>query len=345
MYSKYIKSHLVAISVVTLGISAPTDSSSAKELTMSVWVPRTHAINTKMLTPWAAQVKEATSGRVSIRTLPKKVAGSKQHFNAIRDGLADVTFIVHGYTPGRFVLTKGVELPFLADDGVSLSVAYWRMHNRMLAAKDEHKGVKLLSLFTQGPGAIFSATKPIDTPASLKGMKIRVGGAARDVTKAIGAVPVSKPVSQLYELMSKGVTDGVIVPKETVVSFKIDKVIKWGVIVPGGVYRAGFALIMNNGKFDGLSATDRQAVSKVSGEAFARLSGLAWDAADSYGEKKMREAGIKLSTASPAMTAAIKQRTSGMEGAWIASAKKKGIDGAAFLAALRAEVKKVAGGS
>lgn len=311
---------------------------------MSVWVPRTHSVNTKMLQPWAAQVKEATGGRVSIRTLPKKVAGSKQHFNAIRDGLADVTIIVHGYTPGRFVLTKGVELPFLADDGTSLSVAYWRMHNRMLAAKGEHKGVKLLSVTTQGPGAIFSATKPIDTVAALKGMKIRVGGAARDVTKAIGAVPVSKPVSQLYELMSKGVTDGVIVPKETVVSFKIDKVIRHGIIVPGGVYRAGFGLIMNNGKFDGLSTADRKAITKVSGEAWARLAGTAWDTADKYGVKKMKEAGINLKTASPAMTAEIKKRTSGMEAAWIASAKKKGIDGAAFLAALRAEVKKVSGG-
>ena len=58
-------------------------------------------------------------------------------------------------------------------------------------------------------------------------------------------------------------------------------------------------------------------------------------------DKKMREAGVNLKVASPAMVAEIKQRTSGLEGAWVAAAKKKGVDGAAFLAALRAEVKKV----
>ncbi len=137
--------------------------------------------------------------------LPKAVVGPPQTFDAVRDGLADISFIVPGYTPGRFVLTDAIEFPFLGETSEATSVAYQRVHDRMLAKFDEHKGVKVLAVFTHGPGQIFNTKRAIASLKDLEGMKIRVGGGmVNDVAKVLGTVPMLKPAPESYELLSQG---------------------------------------------------------------------------------------------------------------------------------------------
>ena len=85
---------------------------------------------------------------------------------------------------------------------------------------------------------------------------------------------------------------------------------------------------------------DQAAINKLSGEALSRRAGKAWDAADARGEKAMRDAGIPIVMASPQFVAELKARLTPLESAWNDKAKAKGLDGAAALAALRAEIAK-----
>jgi len=142
-----------------LALAAPSQAQTT--LNFSIWVPPTHPIYAGMVGPWAEQVAKATDGRVKINILPKPLGGPPQHFDLARDGVADVMYTVHGYTPGRFVLTKVVELPFLGDNAEAMSVAYWRVHEKYFAKANEHQGVKVLGVFTHGPGLIFTANKPV----------------------------------------------------------------------------------------------------------------------------------------------------------------------------------------
>ena len=126
-----------------------------------------------------------------------------------------VSFIVPGYTPGRFVLTDAIEFPFQGEASEATSVAYQRVHDRMLAKYDEHKGVKVLGVFTHGPGQIFNTKRAVTSLKDLEGMKIRVGGGmVNEVAKALGTVPMLKPAPESYELLAQGVADGVFFPKE-----------------------------------------------------------------------------------------------------------------------------------
>jgi TRAP-type C4-dicarboxylate transport system substrate-binding protein len=211
----------------------------------------------------------------------------------------------------------------------------------MLAKFDEHKGVHLVAVFTHGPGQIFNTKRAIVSLKDLDGLKIRVGGGlVNDVAKAIGTVPMLKPAPESYELLSQGVADGVFFPKEAVVSFKLVPLIKHATFVPGGLYNVGFAMVMNEGKWKQMSEADKAAINKLSGEALARRAGKSWDAVDKIGEKGMRDANIPIVTASPQFVAEIKGRTQGLEQAWIDKVKAKGLDGAAALAAVRAEIAK-----
>jgi TRAP-type transport system periplasmic protein len=321
-------------------LAMPITAANAQlTLNVSSWVPHSHPLVADVTMPFCKDVEAATQGRVKCNLLPKAVVAPPQTFDAVRDGLADISFIVPGYTPGRFTLTDAVEFPFLADTSEAVSVAYQRIHDKMLAKYGEHKGVHVLGVFTHGPGQIFNTRRAVTSLKDLEGMKIRVGGGlVNDVAKALGTIPMLKPAPESYELLSQGVADGVFFPKEAPVAFKLVPLIKHVTYVPGGLYNVSFALIMNEAKWKQISAADQAAINKLSGEALARRAGKAWDAADARGEKTMRDAKIPIVTADAKFVAEIRSRTAGLEQAWIEKVKAKGADGAAILKAVRGEL-------
>ena len=314
-------------------------------LTTSSWVPPSHPLTVNILTAWTKEVEAATQGRVKFNLLPKAPVAAPQTFDAVKDGVIDAGFTVHGYTPGRFALTKMTEFGFLGDSAESISVAYQRMHDRHLARLDEHKGVKVIAVFSHGPGHMFSAKGPISSLADLANMKVRVGGGVvNDYTKALGASPLLKPAGESFQMLQSGVADGIFFPAESISGFKLTTLIKHATLVPGGMYNVSFVMMMNEGRYNALAKADRDAIDKLSGEHFARLAGKAWDAADAAGIEAQKAAGISVKTASPAFVAEIKTRVDPVEQAWYAEIKPKGLDGAALMKEFRAEIAKVAAG-
>ena len=328
---------------LALALFAPATAATAQTVTLNVssWVPPSHLITADVLVPLCKDMESATQGRVKCNMLPKAVVAPPQTFDAVRDGLADLSFSAHGYTPGRFVATDIAEFPFLGDTSESISVAYQRIHDRMLTKLDEHKGLHLMGVFTHGPGQIFNTKRAVNSLKDLDGMKIRVGGGlVVDIANALGTVPMLKPAPESYELLSQGVADGVFFPKEAAMSFKLVPLLKHATYVPGGLYNVTFGMVMNPAKWKKISVEDQAAINKLSGEALARRAGKAWDATDVRGEKALRDAGVPIVTASPEFVAEIRSRTTKLEQAWAEKAKAKGLDGTAALAALRAEIVK-----
>lgn len=331
---------MIGAGVLAAGIAMSAGSASAQvTLNASGWVPASHPLVNDMMMPFCRDVEKDTNGRVKCNLLPKAVVAPPQTFDAVRDGLADISFTVHGYTPGRFPLSEVAEFPFLGDTSEAVSVAYQRLYDRELKKFDEHKGVHTLGVFTHGPGQIFNTKRAITSLKDLEGMKIRVGGGVvNDVAKALGTVPMLKPAPESYELLSQGVADGLFFPKESPLSFKLVPIIKHVTYIPGGLYNVSFMMMMNPGKLARVSADDRKVIDKYSGEHLARRAGKAWDAMDVKSAAAVAAAKIPVVNASPAFVAEIKGKTSGLEKAWIDKVKAKGADGAALLTALRKEI-------
>jgi TRAP-type C4-dicarboxylate transport system substrate-binding protein len=324
------------------GIIAWTPVQAQTTLTISSWLPPSHIITKDMLMGWAKEVETATQGRVKFKLLPKAVASPPGTFDAVRDGLADVSISVHGYTPGRFPMTKMAEFPFLGDSAEAISVAYYRTYMKHMAKFDEHKGLVLLGLMTHGPGQIYMTKQPITKLADIANQKIRVGGGlVVDITKAIGGVPLLKPASETYEILKSGIADGIFFPKDSVPAFKLVPLINHMTVIPGGLYNVSFGLWMNEAKFKGLSKADQDAIMKVSGEHYARMAGKVWDREDDAGLKAMQADKVIVRNASPELVAEIKAKTDSLEKAWYNEAKAKGVDGAAVMAEFRAEIQKL----
>lgn len=336
----------VAATAVGAVVAAGPVAAQTITLTGSTWVSPTHLLTQDVMGGWGREVEKASGGRIKLNMLPKAVAAAPGTFDAVRDGLADVSYTVHGYTPGRFVLSKVAEFPSLGNSSEITSVAYNRIYDRHLAKANEHKGVKVLAVFTHGPGQIYNVKKPITKVEELEGMKFRVGGGVvNDIAKALGMNALLKPAPESYEILSTGVADGTLFPAESIASFKLEKIIKYVTLVPGGLYNTSFVMMMNEDRWNKLSKQDQDIVMSVSGERLARLAGKAWDTRDAFGVDVMKQNGIQTTIATSEFVGAVGKKTGGIEKAWYDEAKKKGVDGAKVLAEFRDEIRKVSQGN
>lgn len=327
----------VSASIVSIGLSAQALAQETV-LRMSNWLPPSHPIVKDMMIPWAEQVEEATDGRVEVQILDAPLGPPPAHFDLAANGAADITYGVHGYTPGRFTLTEIAELPFLADSAESLSVAFWRLYESELAAADEHKGTKVLGVFTHGPGLLFTKGKPVTPLSSLSGAKVRVAGNITNrLAEAMDMVSIQAPSPQSYEILSGGVADGIFFPVESVPFFKLDSLLDTALRAPGGLYNVSFFFVINKAKFDSLPDADKAAIESVSGEAFARMAGKAWDDADAEGMKVIGST-VDFHDATAEEMAELEEDAQPIFDGVAAAYEAKGYDFEAMLAKLKAEV-------
>jgi len=329
----------------SLGMLAAHSAIAQTTLTMSSWVPPTHHLTKVVLQGWANEVEKATAGRVKFQMLPKAPAAPPGTFDAVKDDLVDLSYVTASYTPARHIVTKLGELPGAGDTALINSVAYSRIYWKYLDKVGEYKGVKLIGVFTHGPGQMFNTKRPIRSVADIQGLKIRTGGGvADDMAKALGASAFVKPAPESYELLSSGVADGVFFPLESIVSFKLDSVIKYATLFPGGFYSSSFGFFMNEDKWNKLPKQDQAIINKLGYEHLARLAGNSWDAADKLGMQGMQKAGVQIERASPQLQKEIDERAGPVVQAWIKDVSAKGVDGAMVYKAFHEELKRVAAG-
>jgi TRAP-type transport system periplasmic protein len=311
-------------------------------LTASSWLPPSHILS-ETQKEWCTQLEQKAAGKAKCNILPRGVSAPPGTLDAVRNGLADLSYTVHGYTPGRFVTTQMAEFPFLGDASEATSVAFQRLYQKYPAFADEHKGVKVLAVFTHGPGIVFNTKRPITKIDDLSGLKFRVGGGmVNEISKALGMNVTLKPAPESYELLSTGVMDGTLFPAESIESFKIDKVVKYATTFPGGLYNTSFVFMMNQAKYDALPADVKKVVDELSGEAAARAFGRGWDKVDRRGQAFMQAAGVQFSKADAAFVKAVADKTAPLEDAWAKAAEAKGLkDAKKVLGEYRAEIKKL----
>ncbi|EIE52442.1 putative extracellular solute-binding protein [Citreicella sp. 357] len=329
---------LLTASALTLCLAGAASAQTV--LTVASWLPPSHPLVADLIVPMGEAIAEATGGEVTANILTAPLGPPPAHFDFAVNGVADITFGVQGYNPGRFKTTNIVELPFLGETAEAISVAYWRVFDEMLRDAGEYDRVKVLAVFSHGPGEIFLRDGDVGAPDVLDGVKIRVGGGiVHEVASALGAVPVEGPSSKAYELLSQGVADGIFFPYESVNFFKLIPQLDRAISVPGGLYNTSFYIVMNKAKWDSLTPAQQDAIDSVTGEVLARRAGQMWDAADARGRAAM-EGEIAIHRATETQMRAWEGAVSPLVRAKLDEVGETGIDAQAAYDMLRAEIAK-----
>ncbi len=202
----------------------------AQEITLKVahFLPTSSTTHAKFIVPWCERIRAQSNGRLRCQIFPSMQLGGTppQLFDQARDGIADIVWTLPGYTAGRFPVTEVFELPFIAPNATAASQALWTFYERH--ATKEFEAVKPLALHVHDNGQLHLRDKPIRQLADFRGMKIRAP--TRQTSRLLarlGATPVSMPVPQVADALSKGVIDGAVVPWEVVPSIKVHEMVKY----------------------------------------------------------------------------------------------------------------------
>jgi TRAP-type C4-dicarboxylate transport system substrate-binding protein len=330
-----------AIGLFCAGFFLCAEAAAQTVLTVSSWVAPTQILAVAQK-EWCDLLEKNTGGKMKCNILPRGVANPPGTYDAIKNGLADVSFTAHGYTPGRFVYTQMAEMPFLGNYAEPISVAYTRVAGKHPEFYAEHEGVKVLALFTHGPGGALNTKRPVTKVQDLQGLKWRVaGGMSNEVAKALGMNATLKPGPESYELLSSGIMDGSLFAAEAIDTFKLEKIVKYATLFPGGLFNTSFVFLMNKGRYEKLTADERKAVDAIAGEPAARIFGRHWDRVDRRGLALMQASNIQLTRADAAFVSEVKAKTAPLEQKWVGDAAAKGMkDPAKVLAEFRAEIAK-----
>ena len=191
----------------------------AKELRLAHFSSPKHPMDRLFMRPWTKKIKKMSGGQLTVKVFPggKLGKGPRAQFKRAVDGVADITWGLQGYTSKIFKRTAMVELPGVAKNSNELVRKMWRAYKLMAP---EYKRVKVLALWVGEAPIFMSRKKPIRKLADLKGMKIRTPSANQSRwLKALGATPVSMPITQVYRALETGRVDALLVPPSVIRSF------------------------------------------------------------------------------------------------------------------------------
>jgi TRAP-type transport system periplasmic protein len=283
-------------------------------------------------------IETKTNGRVKVDFFPGgTLTPPHQTYDGVLKEIVDMGESSFAITPGRFPVMEALDLP----SGAKNSVMMTKMANEFYKKfkPKELDAVKVLFLTAPSP-QYFHTKKPVRKLEDLKGMKVRcAGGAVVNLVKALGAVPVVMPATDVYDALSKGVMEGVVVPWAAVGQFKFYEVVNYTTVNhKTSVSSVGY-IVMNKSKWDSL-APDVQKIIEQLGEEYAGKMAVIWDEKD--GESIKASAAYKHQTIdlSDAEEERWAQQAAPLYDAYVKDKAAKGLPAAEAVAFIKDWIKK-----
>ena len=278
--------------LAALALSSAAHAQQKIEMKLAYFVGDQHAMS-QWLIKWSEQLEKGSGGRLIVKRFPSAQMGpTPAHYDFARTGQADVSWFLHGGTPGRFPLTEIINLPFMVG---SSEIGTKVLNDAQLRAKyldAEHKGVHVLMLLTHQPGNIFTTKKAIRGSNDMKGMRLRFASpTVRDFIAGLGATPVGVTPTEILEQLQKGALDGAFIDYGGAgIAFKLGGTAKY--VTEMYSYVTSFGVAMNP-EFHAKLPADLKKLVADSMKGVEKEVGEGWDALDSIGKKLIVDGGAQ----------------------------------------------------
>ena len=249
---------------------------------------------------FAELVDQKTDGRVKITVGESAQFGDDvEALTSMRLGTVAFSANSQGATSGVVPEFGVIGLPFLFQ---TLPQAWEVLDGPVgdkLAEAADAQGLVLLALWDNGIRQVSNNTRPIETPADLKGIKLRTppDPMTVDIFTALGANPTPMAFSELYIALQQGVVDGQENPLMNIYSSKLFEVQKY-ISLTAHKYEST-PLFASKVVFDTFSPEDQEAIRAAAVEAGAFNRELS-QKADAELKVKMEEAGVQFNDVDPA---------------------------------------------
>ena len=293
------------------------------KLRLSVMWPPQHPW-TKTFDAWGKDVEKATNGRVTVTVFAANtLSPPMQVYDNTVKGVVDVGTSLLAYSPGRLPLSEVLQQPLGYKSGLQATKAANAYYKKF--KPKEFDDVHVLFLHGAAPGFIFTKN-PTKSVADLKGLRIKANAENTDIVKNLGGSPVTMPVTETYDALSRGVVDGCLFPLEALQGFKIGEVVKTVLEDYPMSYMTSMYAAMNKAKWNAISAADQKAIEKIN-EEYAEKFGKGWVELDAKAVEFSKSKGvnfIKVSKEDEAFTA---EKMKPILDDYVKMAKSKGLPG------------------
>lgn len=330
----------VALGLTALAMAAGQAVAQEKlEMKLAYYVGDQHAMS-QWLVRWSETLEKRSGGRISVKRFPGATMGpTPGHYDFARTGQADVSWFLHGGTPGRFPLTEIVNLPFLVG---SAEIGTKVLNDAELRSKwldAEHKGTRVLMLFTHQPGGPHMSKKPIRTLDDFKGQRIRFASpTVREFIQALGATPVGVSPTEVAEQLQKGTLDGAFMDYGGVgIAFKLGGIVKYSTDMYSFV--TSFGLVMNEDFWKKLGPEGQRLVMETTTGKEKEI-GEAWDGLDAPGKKAVVDGGGQVIRPAPEEMAKFRKIAADLSEAHVKQLEAKGLTARQVYATMKALAEK-----
>jgi TRAP-type transport system periplasmic protein len=271
----FLTGALASTAVAAAPRSAPAQGT--EELKLSTFVPPSHIIYARVLTPWAQELAQKSNNRLTVRFFPSMQLGGRppELYRQMLQGISDICFTLPGYTSSEFPMMALTELPGMATSAEDGTRKLWSHFDRFLAR--EYQGAKPLMLWNSDTASIMSKSKPVRVLEDLKGMKVRTPSAAQSAQiDALGAIPIDMPAGQIYNALDRGVVDASQIPMSAALDFKLIEVARYFTVnAPLG--RSPFLVAMNRARYDKLAPDLKKLIDDTTGLSLSLKGAQTYD--------------------------------------------------------------------
>jgi TRAP-type C4-dicarboxylate transport system substrate-binding protein len=261
----------VAAALTICSATARADGPSPTLLRFGYPNPPNTEQYTEMIQGWTQKVNKEAGGLFRVQVFAgNTLVDMRSTLDRVEDGVADIAFCVLGPVSSLFPQTQVATLPGVSIDAHNSSRALQRLYDTGIIA-GEWKKVKPLA-FAIYPDLTFHTVRPVKTLADMKGLKISIQDRiAGQTLEALGGVPISIPLDELYEALQHGTVQGATLGWPGVTGYKLTDVVKYHVLEPFGAIEA--AIIMNNATYAKLSPEAKRVIDANSGAFFTNWFG------------------------------------------------------------------------
>jgi TRAP-type C4-dicarboxylate transport system substrate-binding protein len=323
---------MAAATLLGLGILPAQAQEKPINLKISLWVPPVHPL-VKSAQAWADSITKDSGGTITATVFPSEQLGKAfDHYDMVRDGIADVGYVSPGYQPGRFPVINAAQLPFTVADakgGTSAVDGWYRKY-----APKEMADTHFCLAFVHDPGSLHSRKK-ITLPTDVKGLKVRPAQQTiGEMVTTLGGTNVQASAPESRDALERGIADAITFPWNSIFLFGIDKVTKYTLDVP--LYTTAYTWSMNKDVYDGASAAQKKVLDDHCSTDWAVKLSAPWTDFEHAGRDKMKAApGHEVVELTPAQIDEWRKAVAPLQANWEKQVTAKGYDPATVLGDLK----------
>ena len=250
-----------------------------------------------MMTSFANTVEALSKGRIDAEVYHSGTLGDlRENMESVKLGVLEATTPSEGPVSIWYPDIQVIAIPYIFKN----AAVAWEVMDGPFGQKlfdgMQAKGFRAVGIGENGGFRIWgNNVRPIESPADMKGMKIRTmqTPAHQEMVRSLGASPTAVPWMEVYNALQTGVVDGAELPTVGSLQQNLHEVLKY-ITVDSHVYSLSL-IVISEKWFQKLPADLQEAVLIAGRISTVTSRGLVQTAVDDVLKYYAEEAGIKVS--------------------------------------------------